>query len=634
MPQHAALAWSGSQLLTNNASGEILSLSFWSSSSTSAKEVNSGSGDTAQEGEESVASPEESSTDLPKKPRGGGLKDYNGSSVSCNSSIKTVHREHSRVVYNLHTFDGLVVSVSQDRSILGYCLNTRKVCFNLPSLGTPANSMCFSPHDASWLTLGMQDNTIKLVNLHSNPPYRNKTIYNTIKGKVLALSWHPKDEEMLLFGTADGQVGFVNINSGKVSTFSYFHQKSVYKVEWAPPVRTEKVCKLDQLMFAYSFGDRDIVMRNPMAVMEDPVKLRTILPSLPSDVCEFSFSPDFRFLAVGGQDGTIYLVKVDDLTVVVKMVIVRRSIQHLLWKPKVEAVFPPNDQPNGVDDSPSHQQQYTLAVASSDSRICIMDLDKVILEQCNKWEESRLQKKSEPPLFEGNAPEEITNNTSTNETNCVKRDYFEPLIISSCTRELSGHAGRVVWLSYSPHQPHLLVSASYDHTCQVWDTVTGGHLGNYRGHPTRVFRVEFSPNEAGLVYSFGEENTIHQWSLTALKHKSPPSKVNKLLESRPKQVANDEEPSTEDDLSSAEAAQSAAKARLAPASDISKRVAVHRSLFPLLHHATCHKRSLNLLAVLCMNEHNKLLTAIKEKEDKKSIDDLLDGVDEDDDNKR
>lgn len=47
------------------------------------------------------------------------------------------------------------------------------------------------------------------------------------------------------------------------------------------------------------------------------------------------------------------------------------------------------------------------------------------------------------------------------------------VLVTQATRVLSGHEARVVWLSWSPHTPSLLASASYDHTIQLWDTDNG-----------------------------------------------------------------------------------------------------------------------------------------------------------------
>lgn len=58
------------------------------------------------------------------------------------------------------------------------------------------------------------------------------------------MSWHPEHDGRLLFGTASGQVGWTEASSGRITSFAYYHQKAVYKVEWAPPVCPQKLGKI------------------------------------------------------------------------------------------------------------------------------------------------------------------------------------------------------------------------------------------------------------------------------------------------------------------------------------------------------------------------------------------------------
>ena len=55
-------------------------------------------------------------------------------------------------------------------------------------------------------------------------------ISQNIKGRVIALNWHPEKEQCLLFGTSHGQIGLADVINGRISQFSHFHQKPAYKV--------------------------------------------------------------------------------------------------------------------------------------------------------------------------------------------------------------------------------------------------------------------------------------------------------------------------------------------------------------------------------------------------------------------
>ncbi|XP_018026174.2 gem-associated protein 5 [Hyalella azteca] len=598
--QHVALAWYGNRLLANTAAGVIISIPLSENASTSCVSVTQDSLTVTN----APASDRSNSRDW----RSDSKTNSEASAASVNNEELRpgiIHREHTRVLFNLNVIGSILVSCGQDRNLVGYCLDTNKVHFSLPTLGGAVHSLMFDPRDSSWLAMGLHEDSIKLINLNSSPPLRSKAISGGIKGKVLSLSWHPKEDGFLLYGTSDGQVGIANVNSGKVTAFAFFHQRPAYKVEWAPAVLPQRFPEYAKSWCAFSVGDREIVMRNTSSPMADPVKLTVICPNLPDYITEFSFSPDHKFLAIGCQNGRVSIVRSSDLIELVKIVVVRKTIQHLLWKPVMSA---------NATDAKTH---YYLAMASSESKICLLDLTNTLPEQNAKYDQFHLVSEAAR-----NETEEISEG---------KPDLpaWEPLIMPTCTRELCGHASRVVWLCFSKHNPNLLASASYDHTCQIWDTSSGEQVGNYRGHLCRLYRVEFSPTEADLLYSFGEENSIHQWRYTDLIDKSPPGKIMKLRDAKPKIASsNIQEPQPGPATTNAAKPRPAKNNELAPASGFaSKRVASHKSLFPLLHHASCYKRGFILMSIMCMHEQKKLEAAHK-KQENVNIEDLLEAAEE------
>lgn len=504
-----------------------------------------------------------------------------------------LHREHTRVVYNLELIENILISYSQDRKLVAFCLDSQKVLFSLPTLGNTVNNMSFCPHDSSWLAMGLQEGSVKMINLHSTPSYKCKTFSHDIEGKVLALSWNPTEEGKILFGTGDGQVGVVDVNSGRITSYAFFHQKPVYKVEWAPPVLAQQFPALKGIMCAYSFGDRQVVMRNPKTPMADPVMLTLVHKKLPQNISEFAFSPDYIFLAIGCQDGNISIYRSSDLIEIAKLSFVHKNIQHLLWK-----ISPT------TGDLAEKCKQYKLIIASSDSKICIMELGSILREQIDLLERD--------------------NSDASGDETSGKVAEIEPVVVTACTRELTGHANRVVWVSCSSHDPSLLASASYDHTCQVWNMDTGEAIGNYRGHLSRVFRVEFSPDEADLLYSFADENSVHHWRISDLEDNAPPEKTLKApLEVIP-QLVGLAISGPEKSSASEEKSNKATNGGAHTIRSERKRQVVHKSLFPLLHTASAHKKSFFLLALSCMAENKKLTDASAGQQDEKSLDDLLD----------
>ncbi|KAL7639513.1 UNVERIFIED_CONTAM: hypothetical protein RMT77_010014 [Armadillidium vulgare] len=188
--------------------------------------------------------------------------------LSLNSPrAKVVCHPHSRVIYNMEVVNNILITVSQDRMIKAVELPRFSPYFSVATMGVCARSMAFSPHDGNRLAIGMQDESIKLLTFSGGTILKIDSIFQNIKGKVIALAWHPVQETKLLFGTSEGQVGIADIMTSKTTTFAYYHQKSTYKVEFGPPVAPE-ITGLSEEWCPYSFGDRELLGRyfsNPMA---------------------------------------------------------------------------------------------------------------------------------------------------------------------------------------------------------------------------------------------------------------------------------------------------------------------------------------------------------------------------------
>ncbi|CAL4200563.1 unnamed protein product, partial [Meganyctiphanes norvegica] len=419
-----------------------------------------------------------------------------------NCKFNTVHHLHNRAIYNMEVVGDIVVSSGQDRFYHGFNMARDQHTFQQPTLGSYATCMAFCPQDINRLAVGSQENAIRVINFGGRLSLQTQSIWQSIKGKVHAMSWHPSHEGRLLFGTQDGQVGWVDVNSnGRVNSFASYHQKAVYKVEWGPPVCPDRLGFTDSWC-AYSFGDHQIMARTTEDSMADPVKLSSLVGEdedgnsiMLKGITEFSFSPDYQFIAIGAQDGQAQIFRCSDMKLMVKIEVARKAIQHLLWQPPSGSDFP-----------------YVLALGSCESKICLFNLDKYL------------------------SMKEISNES----------------VILSASLELDGHESRVVWLAWSPHKDGVLASASYDHTIQLWDTNTGEAICNYGGHAYRVFRVEFSPSDPDLMYSFAEENSVHMWRPSEQKCKTAAESTACLKELQKKkkerEVVLDVAPAAESDM--------------------------------------------------------------------------------------
>ncbi len=84
--------------------------------------------------------------------------------------------------------------------------------------------------------------------------------------------------------------------------------------------------------------------------------------------------------------------------------------------------------------------------------------------------------------------------------------------------KLSGHSDRVAATSWSPfssysstnQQKKLLVTASYDTSCIVWEVVSQRPLHRFTGHRSLIYAIRWSHFREELIFSGGED-AFHAW---------------------------------------------------------------------------------------------------------------------------
>uniref|UniRef100_W8BGC4 Protein rigor mortis n=1 Tax=Ceratitis capitata TaxID=7213 RepID=W8BGC4_CERCA len=135
-------------------------------------------------------------------------------------------------------------SISQKHKLL-WCLSSlREICCeNLFSeklilkyccSSTNVSAMRECPDDMNKIALGFSDRRVGIIDI-SKMSATNVSIQNyvhRVEASVLSLVWSP-DSKRLAFGTLEGRVGVVNVDSGKpIDVFNPFCGKPIYSIDW------------------------------------------------------------------------------------------------------------------------------------------------------------------------------------------------------------------------------------------------------------------------------------------------------------------------------------------------------------------------------------------------------------------
>ncbi|XP_071951268.1 gem-associated protein 5-like [Antedon mediterranea] len=414
---------------------------------------------------------------------------------------------HSRIVFNI-SFGGdigakMFITTSMDRQIIKWNMDTLQSEWNMPSLGGFLYCLDTSPHDPGRLAIGSGDNLIRIWNTSSLANQHDiSTFWQGIKSKVTALSWHPKIEGWLAYGTDDGRVGIYGVFSNKPPRLSStYHKRTVYRVCWGPVCSNNSISEEKQSFCLYSCaGEGVIFQHNPDKLDADAVNINHII-SATNDVknvipqrTELSWKPEGDVVAIGNEDGSIEIFHAPNLLHLCNIFVQHKLINCLKWFPNLQS----SDQSESLSDNQS-DHRYWLASGSSEPMIHVYDLKDAL-----NGDESQQGSKQISTSF------------------CV----------------LHGHTMKVTNLSWNPARDGKLASASYDGTVQVWDVLKKGDpVANFRGHSGRVLAVEWSVMDEDIVFSGGDDFTLMKWNVSKQQHTKPPKnkkEAQQMIYSRPR----------------------------------------------------------------------------------------------------
>uniref|UniRef100_A0A8C0LD63 Gem nuclear organelle associated protein 5 n=1 Tax=Canis lupus dingo TaxID=286419 RepID=A0A8C0LD63_CANLU len=396
-------------------------------------------------------------------------------------SASSEGQNHSRIVFNLcplQTEDDkqLLLSTSMDRDVKCWNMATLECCWTLPSLGGFAYSLAFSPVDMGCLAIGVGDGMIRIWNtLSIKNNYDVKNFWQGVKSKVTALCWHPTKEGCLAFGTDDGKVGLYDTYSNKPPQISStYHKKTVYTLAWGPPLPPIALGEGDRpSLTLYSCGGEGIVLQhNPWKLGGEAYDINKLIRDansikykLPVHT-EISWKADGKIMALGNEDGSIEIFQVPNLKLICTIQQHHKLVNTISWH---------------HEHGSQPELSYLMASGSNNAVIYVHNLKSVI---------------------ESN-PE-------------------SPVTITEPYRTLSGHTAKITSVAWSPHHDGRLVSASYDGTAQVWDTLREEPLCNFRGHRGRLLCVAWSPLDPDCIYSGADDFCVYKWLTSMQEHSRPP----------------------------------------------------------------------------------------------------------------
>lgn len=378
-----------------------------------------------------------------------------------------------------------VWTTAQDRQLICNSVK-RDICtleYNIPTQAGYIYCIAACPLDTSRIAFGAGDALLRLWNL--SEPHENTfdivMLWQKIMSRVTAIAWHPEQENLLAFGTAEGRIGVFDTNNVSKAPILYrqHHRRTVYSIGWGPKPLTKNYA-------LYSCGDNELIYYNPEKTNAQPTVF------IKKDCTEFNWKPDFSCLAVGFDDGSILFYD-KTLKICGKPIFtVKKAIQCLAWHPDSTA----------TDLNLSPLQNY-LAIASNATTISVFDMSAMITELNNP---NSIEKKDND------------NKNENNEENDNKLCY-------TLVGTLCGHVDRVVSLAWSPHFSGHLVSVSIDHTAQVWKIDTQELIATFTGHNAPIYCCMWSPLDPDLIITGSADFSLRMWKVSDQKIVIPTLKI-------------------------------------------------------------------------------------------------------------
>ncbi|ODN03766.1 Gem-associated protein 5 [Orchesella cincta] len=414
--------------------------------------------------------------------------------------VHDVHQHSS--IFGLVQCGDILWSTSYEPVIVGWNLRTMKVSCVIPTF----KGVCAitpSPSVESLLAVGGNDACIRAVNFSTDYPRKNcllsPSISSRMRSKIMALAWHPEKDNLIGFGTDDGVLGVFELCENRRHTMTFDRRVNgiVYAVDWGPSTRSKSFqmesseenveSEKKSSLFLYACGGNCVNMINPSKPSNPLISVSKIIDAtnpqstrysgadstsitIASKASDIRWSPDFTVFAVGYNDGRVELYTPPFLQLKCWIKCHGRAIQFLSWRP-FDFI---------QKKLTSDHKQVWFASTSNDATARLFNL--------------------EGPLAEAF----MTDDTAT-----------PKLLISSAATLRSPNGERIISCAWSPHDPDLILTVSYDKSGIVWNITNGAPIARYFGHDSRLVAGIFHPTSKYSIVTASDEliddSTIHVW---------------------------------------------------------------------------------------------------------------------------
>ncbi|XP_075214560.1 gem nuclear organelle associated protein rigor mortis isoform X2 [Lycorma delicatula] len=410
-------------------------------------------------------------------------------------NAKLLHGRHSKGVFSIccpvmsskpSDDKRIIWTTALDRKLVACSLKNGEILTDLTTIGGIVYCMAISPLDPNRIAIGAGDGKILIWNMGCTSYLDISSYWQKINSKVMSMDWHPTEENWLAFGTGEGRVAVLDINSSKPPiVFRQHHHRSVYRVLWAPHVKEKySFCSGKYELALYSVGDGEVLQHSVNAPEKEPVKIKDIFAKADESSgiektiwTDFVMNHDRSLIAVGNENGIVYILDGKTYEKQSALLAHKKLVQCVVWHP------------SSVTSDPSGFSPCLNWVAVASDNVKVFS---------------------------------ISPDGKTSDTVAV----------------LSLQTQKIVDVSWSPHLNGHLVSVSYDYTAQVWDVIKQTPLVNYNKHHNAVLCGVWSPINPEFIITGSYDNTLRVWRISEQTNARPHEKKKNRITNLMRRLAN------------------------------------------------------------------------------------------------